>query len=32
VDAGAEVVLTSLEQFPAWLVDNADRFVEPMAG
>ena len=32
VDAGAEVVLTSLEQFPAWLADNADRFVEPMAG
>lgn len=32
VDAGAEVVLTSLEQFPAWLADNADRFAEPMAG
>ena len=32
VDAGAEVVLTSLEQFPAWLADNADRFPEPMAG
>jgi phosphoglycolate phosphatase len=32
VDAGAEVVLTSLEQFPAWLADNADRFTEPMAG
>ncbi|HTI21812.1 MAG TPA: HAD hydrolase-like protein [Kutzneria sp.] len=32
VDAGAEVVLASLEQFPAWLSDNADRFAEPMAG
>lgn len=32
VDAGAEVVLTSLEQFPAWLAANGDRFVEPMAG
>ena len=32
VDAGAEVVLTSLEQFPGWLADNADRFVQPIAG
>jgi phosphoglycolate phosphatase len=32
VDAGAEVVLTSLEQFPEWLSDNVSRFAEPKAG
>ena len=31
-DAGADVVLDSLERFPAWLADNADRFVRPKAG
>ncbi|MFI9383988.1 HAD family hydrolase [Kutzneria sp. NPDC052558] len=32
VDAGAEVVLTSLNEFPAWLSDNVERFLRPMAG
>jgi phosphoglycolate phosphatase len=30
-DAGADVVLDSLDRFPEWLADNADRFL-PKAG
>lgn len=32
IEAGAEVVLASLTEFPGWLADNAGRFAEQMAG